>query len=74
MWKIANGKAILVGGNISNTAKITKYIDVDQNQKALQNLSPYSIILKKKGRPASLLMIPIILGIGAIEFFQMSKK
>lgn len=73
VWRIDDGKAYLVGGNVSNTAKVVTIVDVDQNNRVLSNISPYMIILKKKGRPATLLLIPIAIGIGLYAFNQSRK-
>ena len=48
VYKIEQNKAYLVGGNVSNTAKIVKIIDVDSDGRITKPLSKYLIVLKKK--------------------------
>ncbi len=71
--RIADGKAVLIGGNLGNTAKVTKRIDVDTNNRAMVSLSPYKIILKKKGRPAQLLLVPVLGLVGLVLYLQGKK-
>ncbi len=71
--QIVDGKAILIGGNLSNTAKVAKRIDVDSKGRAMVSLSPYKIILKKKGRPAQLLLVPVLGLVGLFLYLQGRK-
>ena len=48
VWKVEGGKADLVGGNVSNTAKIEASINVDQEGRLLNGAAPYLVVLKKK--------------------------
>ena len=73
VYKIANGKAQLVGGNVSNSAKVVKYIGVDENNRATNSVFPYVVILKKNSKKA-LGMLPIFLAIGALTFFGLRKR
>jgi len=73
--QIVDGKAILIGGNLSNTAKIARRIEVDANGRALVSLSPYQIILKKKGNSSkpSFFLFPI-LGLTGLFLFLRGRK
>tara|TARA_R100000773_G_scaffold44641_1_gene46815 strand:+ start:8716 stop:9351 length:636 start_codon:yes stop_codon:yes gene_type:complete len=48
VYKIEDGKAFLIGGNVSNTAKVTKVFNVDENGIVQDKIERYVIILKKK--------------------------
>ena len=73
VYKIENGKAFLVGGNLSNTVKISRLVDVDSRGKVMSNLNPYVILIKKKGRPA-LILAPVILGIVGITLLLRNRS
>ena len=71
VYKIENGKAYLVGGNLSNTAKISSIFEVDQEGYTKENVTPYVIILKKKGTQTNIspLFIAGILGIIGVGIY-----
>ena len=48
VYMIKDGFAYLVGGNISNTAKVTKIIEVDKDGFVKKRIPNYLVILKKK--------------------------
>jgi len=71
VYKIQDGIAYLVGGNVSNTAKIVKTYKVDKNGFVLQDVSPYLVILKKKASQTKTYM-PILIAVvlGSILFMR----
>jgi hypothetical protein len=72
VYKIENGKAYLLGGNLSNTAKVSSIFKVDQEGYIQESVSPYVIILKKKGVQTSTinpLLIAGVLGIIGIGIY-----
>lgn len=74
VYKIENGQAFLVGGNLGNTARITEIFKVDENGFVLEDVSPYLVILKKKGRKidTKIFLIPITLG--SLLFLKRTMK
>ena len=60
IYKIQDGKAYLVGGNVSNTAKVTKILDVDQKGFVTEPIPNYLIILKKKSTMNNIAMFAIL--------------
>lgn len=73
IWQITNGEALLVGGNLGNTAKIATRIKVDSKGAPMNGISGYKIILKKK--KSSVIWIVGILAVASIGIgWWMSKK
>lgn len=74
VYKIQDGIAYLVGGNVSNTAKITRAYKVDQNGFVQESVSPYIIILKKKATFRT--YMPILIGgaLASVLFLNRSMK
>lgn len=74
IWQVSNGEALLVGGNLGNTAKIATRIKVDSKGAPLDGISGYKVILKKK-KPSMIWIVGILavtsLGIG---WWWRSKK
>jgi len=66
VWKIANGKAYLAGGNLGNTAKSAGSLNVDAQGRVTDRVSNYLVILKKKATFGKLIPIVLILGGGAL--------
>lgn len=68
VYKIVQGKAFLVGGNLGDSAKITKVYNVDSDNVVQDSVEPYKIILKKKGMgPGTKVLIPlVVLGLATI--------
>lgn len=71
VYKIENGKAYLVGGNLSNTAKVGAIFDVDEEGFVKESVSPYMIILKKKGsesrvNPLLILGVVSLIAVGVV--------
>ena len=60
IYKIEDGKAYLVGGNVSNTAKVTKILDVDEKGFVVEPIANYLIILKKKSTMGNIAMVAIL--------------
>jgi hypothetical protein len=73
VYKISNGKAFLVGGNVSNTAKIVGSLDVDSNGVLTGPVSGYLVILKKKAALGKIIF-PMLIGAGAVAAVLMRKK
>ena len=57
VFKIANGKAYLAGGNLGDTAKTASVITVDKNGIA-QNIPRYMVLLKKNAGATSASFLP----------------
>lgn len=74
VYKIEDGIAYLVGGNVSNTAKVTESIRVDQNNVVTGVVDDYVIILKKKSSMKNVAIIGIVGLIGLGLFLNMSMK
>jgi len=72
VYKIEKGLAYLVGGNMSNTAKIVEIIEVDQNNRPKKPIEDYIIILKKK-RKFSPMLIAGMVGLTGLLFFMVKK-
>jgi hypothetical protein len=63
VYRIANNRAELVGGNVGNTAKIEARYSVDPQGRPASGLGDFKIILKRKKKGIGIL--PIV-GIGAL--------
>jgi hypothetical protein len=74
VYKIVDGMAYLVGGNISNTAKITRIIKVDKDNVAVEDVSPYMIILKKKGSSLNVPILAAGAGVFALLMFRSLRR
>jgi len=63
VWRVTGGEALLVGGNLGNTAKVATRIKVDADGHPIENISGYRVILKKK-KGSSVWMIALLAAIG----------
>jgi hypothetical protein len=74
--KIADGKAYLYGGNLSDTNKIAAVIPVDSQGYATAKIRDYVVILKgeKKSRAALLTGLALIAITGGILWMTKKKK
>ena len=68
VYKIENGQAFLIGGNLGNSARVTEIFRVDNKGFVQEDVSPYLVILKKKGTSTKI-MIPLVVGALASLFF-----
>jgi uncharacterized membrane protein YebE (DUF533 family) len=70
VWKVEGGKADLVGGNVSNTAKIEASINVDQEGRLLNGAAPYLVVLKKKrsGVSKTAIGLGILIAVGVYAY------
>ncbi len=65
VYKIENGKALLIGGNVDHDVSQNGSIRVDENQRAISTIPRYKIILKQKSSDDNqkknmyLLLIPL---------------
>lgn len=64
VYKIEDNKAFLVGGNLGNSAKVTKIYQLDENNRVIDSLGSYKIILKKKRSTNLLIPLGIIAVVG----------
>lgn len=68
VYKIEDGQAFLIGGNLGNSARVTEIFRVDNKGFVQEDVSPYLVILKKKGTSTKI-MIPLVVGALASLFF-----
>ena len=68
VYKIEKGQAFLIGGNLGNTARITEIFKVDEKGFVQEDVSPYLVILKKKGT-SNKIIIPLVVGAIVSLFF-----
>jgi len=68
VYKIEDGQAFLIGGNLGNSARVTEIFRVDNKGYVQEDVSPYLVILKKKGTSTKI-MIPLVVGALASLFF-----
>lgn len=68
VYKIEKGQAFLIGGNLGNTARITEIFKVDEKGFVQEDVSPYLVILKKKGT-SNKIVIPLVVGAIVSLFF-----
>jgi len=72
-----NGQALLAGGNVGNTAKQVKKINIDSNGIPTQSLHPYVVILKREKKSSSViskyLIGAISISIGTMAFLWWKK-
>lgn len=68
VYKIEKGQAFLIGGNLGDSARITEIFKVDNKGFVQEDVSPYLVILKKKGT-SSKIVIPLVVGALASLFF-----
>jgi hypothetical protein len=73
VYQIRNGKAYLVGGNVSNTAKIVGTLDVSSSGILKQDVSGYLVVLKKKAQLGKVIL-PLLIGAGAVAAVLLRKK
>lgn len=74
VYKIEKGQAFLIGGNLGDTARTTEIFKVDQNGFVLEDVSPYLIILKKKGMKIDTKIFLIPIALGSILFLKRNMK
>ena len=74
VYKIEKGQAFLVGGNLGNTARITEIFKVDENGFVLEDVSPYLVILKKKGSTSVVPFMTVGIVLGSILFLRRNMK
>jgi len=74
VYKIENGLAYLVGGNVSNTAKVVGTLKVDSNGTLQEPIKNYLIILKKKAKTNPLLIGGVVALVGLGLFLNVSMK
>ena len=74
VYKIENGQAFLIGGNLGNTTRITEIFKVDKNGFVLEDVNPYLVILKKKGSTSIIPFMAIGLAMGSILFLRRNSK
>jgi len=74
VYKIEKGQAFLVGGNLGNTARITEIFKVDKDGFVLEDVDPYLIILKKKGKSMTIPFMAVGLVLGSILFLRRNSK
>mgnify|MGYP003647619882 CR=1 FL=1 len=73
VYKMENGKAYLVGGNLGNTAKIAGTLKINNQGIVTEDIGNYLVILKKKSNSPILLIIPLAI-MGTLVFFGLKKK
>ena len=69
VMKIEDNKAFLVGGNVSNTSKIVKVIDLNNDRSIKKPIEKYLIILKKKGTGYQNIIIGSLLTLVLVGMF-----
>jgi hypothetical protein len=76
VWRLTNSEAHLVGGNLSNTARVANKIAVDQQGRPMSALSGYKVILKKKktGAGAMFWLIGLAVGSGIAYWLTKNQK
>jgi len=52
---LSNNQAVLVGGNVGNTARVVGRINIDSQGKPTQSLEPYVVILKREKKSSKLI-------------------
>ena len=72
VYKIDKGLAYLVGGNVSNTAKVVGTLKVDNKGQLQEPISNYVIILKKKAKTNPLLIGGVVALVGIGLFLNVS--
>ena len=74
VYKIENGQAFLIGGNLGDTARITEIYKVDENGFVLEDVFPYSVILKKKGSKMIIPFMAVGIAMGSLLFLTRNSK
>jgi len=74
VYKIENGLAYLVGGNVSNTGKIVGTLKVDPSGKLTEEIYNYIVILKKKRNTNHLIPLLGVGGLLGVLFILRGRK
>ena len=71
IWRVVGGEALLVGGNLGNTAKVANKIAVDSEGRPISAISGYKVILKKQKKSGLLWWVLGFVGlVGTAAYIQ----